>query len=119
MVEIAIAAGRLDDAVAAASELEATAATYATSGLEAMAAAARGAVLLAEGQQRKLSVLREACRRWHELGAAYDAAGMCVRLADAYRALGDAVSAAAEVERAKAVFERLGVHPPTWESPAG
>ena len=120
MVEIAIAAGRLDDAVAAASELEATAATYATSGLEAMAAAARGAVLLAEGQaEEALPVLREACRRWHELGAAYDAAGMCVRLADAYRALGDAVSAAAEVERAKAVYERLGVHPPTWESPAG
>jgi DNA-binding NarL/FixJ family response regulator len=120
MVEIAIAAGRLDDAVAAASELEATAATYATSGLEAMAAAARGAVLLAEGQaEEALPVLREACRRWYELGAAYDAAGTCVRLAEAYRALGDAVSAAAEVERAKAAYERLGVHPPMWESPDG
>jgi DNA-binding NarL/FixJ family response regulator len=118
MVEIAIAAGRLDDAVAAASELQATAATYATSGLEAMAAAAHGAVLLAEGQaEEALPVLREASRRWHELGAAYDAAGTCVRLAEAYRALGDAVSAAAEVERAKAVYERLGVHPP--ESPEG
>ena len=120
MVEITIAAGRLDDAVAAASELEATAATYATSGLEAMAAAARGAVLLAEGQaEEALPVLREACRRWHELGAAYDAARTCVRLAEAYRALGDAVSAAAEVERAKAAYERLGVHPPVWESPDG
>ena len=120
MVEIAIAAGRLDDAVAAASELEATAATYATSGLEAMAAAARGAVLLAEGQaEEALPVLREACRRWHELGAAYDAAGTCVRLAEAYQALGDAVSAAAEVKRAKAVYERLGVHPRAWESPDG
>ena len=120
MVEIAIAAGRLDDAVAAASELEATAATYATSGLEAMAAAARGAVLLAKGQAEvALPVLREACRRWRELGAAYDAAGTCIRLAEAYRALGDAVSAAAEVERAKAVYERLGVHRPAWESPDG
>ena len=120
MVEIAIAAGRLDDAVAAASELEATAATYPTSGLEAMAAAARGAVLLAEGQAEvALPVLREACRRWHELGAAYAAAGTCVRLAEAYRALGDAVSAAAEVARAKAVYERLGVHRPAWESPDG
>ena len=120
MVEIAIAAGRLDDAVAAASELEATAATYATSGLEAMAAAARGAVLLADGQaEEALPVLREACRRWHELGAAYDAAGTCVRLAEAYRALGDAVSAAAEVKRAKAVYERLGVHSSAWEAPEG
>ena len=119
-VEIAVAAGRLADAVAAASELEATAATYATSGLEAMAAAARGAVLLAEGRaEEALPVLRDACRRWHELGAAYDAAGTCVRLAEAYRALGDAVSAAAEVERAKAIYERLGAHRPPWESPDG
>jgi DNA-binding NarL/FixJ family response regulator len=77
-------------------------------------------VLLAEGQaEEALPVLREACRRWHELGAAYDAARTCVRLAEAYRALGDAVSAAAEVERAKAAYERLGVHPPVWESPDG
>jgi DNA-binding NarL/FixJ family response regulator len=120
MVEIALAAGRPDDAVAAASELAATAATWATSGLEAMAAAARGAVLLAEGQAEvALPALREACRRWQELGAAYDAAGTCVRLAEAYRALGDAVSAAAEVARAEAAYERLGVHRPAWESPDG
>jgi DNA-binding NarL/FixJ family response regulator len=120
MVEIGIAAGRLDDAVAAASELAATAATYATSGLEAMAAAARGAVLLAEGHaEEALPVLREACRRWHELGAEYDAAGTCVRLAEAYRALGDTVSATAEVARAKAVFERLGAQWPTLGSPDG
>ena len=120
MVEIAIAAGRLDDAVAAASELEATAATYPTSGLEAMAAAARGAVLLAEGQAEvALPVLREACRRWHELGAAYDAAGTCVRLAEAYRALGDEASAAAEVARAQTTYERLGAHRPAPDSPDG
>lgn len=120
MVEIAIAAGRLDDAVASASELEVTVATYATSGLRAMAAAARGAVLLARGRaEEALPVLREACRRWHELGAAYDAAGTCLRLAEAYRALGDAVSAAAEVERARSTYERLGVHPTLWASPDG
>src|SRR6187431_610613 len=73
-VQIAVAAGRLDDAAVAASELASTAATYHTSGLEAMAAAARGAVLLAEDRaEEALPVLRDACRRWHELGAAYDA----------------------------------------------
>jgi DNA-binding NarL/FixJ family response regulator len=119
-VEIAVAAGRLDDAAAAASELAATAATYATSGLEAMAAAARGAVLLAEGgAEEALPVLRDACRRWQELGAAYDAAGTCVRLAEAYRALGDAASAAAEVARAQATYERLGAHQPAPDSPDG
>ena len=119
-VEIAVAAGRLDDAAAGASELAATASTYATSGLEAMAAAARGAVLLAEGRaEDALPVLRDACRRWHELGAAYDAAGICVRLAGAYRALGDEASAAAEVARAEATYERLGAHRPARESPDG
>lgn len=115
-VEIAIAAGRLDDAAAAASELAATAGTYATSGLEAMAAAARGAVLLAEGRaEEALPVLRGACLRWHKLGAAYDAAGTCVRLAEAYLALGDEPSAAAEVARAEATYERLGAHRPARE----
>ena len=119
-VEIAVAAGRLEDAAAAASELAETAATYATSGLEAMAAAARGAVLLAEGRaEEALPVLRDACRRWHELGAAYDAAGTCVRLAEAYRALGDEASAAAEVARAEATYERLGAHRPAPEAPDG
>ncbi|GAA1553633.1 LuxR C-terminal-related transcriptional regulator [Kribbella sancticallisti] len=119
-VEITIAAGRLDEAADAASELAATAATYATSGLETMACAAHGAVLLAEGRAAEaLPVLRDACRRWHELGAAYDAAGTCVRLAEAYRALGDETSAAAERAQAEAAYERLGVHRPAPQAPDG
>jgi DNA-binding NarL/FixJ family response regulator len=44
-------------------------------------------VLLAEGSfAEALPVLRGACRRWYELGAAYDAAGTCLQLAEAYRA---------------------------------
>jgi DNA-binding NarL/FixJ family response regulator len=111
VVEIAVAAGRLDDAAAAATELAATAGTYATSGLAAMAATARGAVLLAQGSaEEALAVLRDACRRWHDLGAVYDAAGTCARLAEVYRALGDEASAAAEVAQAEATYERLGAH---------
>jgi DNA-binding NarL/FixJ family response regulator len=64
-------------------------------------------------------VLREACRRWHELGAAYDAAGTCVLLAQAYRALGDEASAAAEAAQAESAYQRLGVRRPTEESPSG
>ena len=112
-VEIAVSAGRLEDARAAASELGETAAMYATSGLEAMAAAARGALLLAEGRaEEALPVLRDACRRWHELGAAYDAAGMCDLLARAYRSLGDEASEAAEAAQAEATYVRLGAHRP-------
>jgi DNA-binding NarL/FixJ family response regulator len=117
-VEIAVAGGRLDVAKVAASELLETASTYATSGLKAMAATARGAVLLSEARaEEALPVLRDAYRRWHELGAAHDAARACVRLAEAYRALGDEASAAAEVARAEATYERLGADRPARELP--
>lgn len=119
-VEIAIAAGRLEDAKAATSELVATAATYATSGLEAMETAARGAVLLAEGRaEEALPVLRDACRRWHELGAAYNAASTCVLLARAYRMLGDEASADAEEAQAEATYERLCAHRHGQRPPGG
>ncbi|MFI9813856.1 LuxR C-terminal-related transcriptional regulator [Saccharothrix variisporea] len=113
LVEIAIAAGHLDDAVRAATEIEATASTYATSGLQAMAATARGAVLLAQDRAADaLPVLRDACLRWREFHAPHDAAGTCVLLSRAYRALGDDVSADAETAQAKATYARLGAHQP-------
>ena len=119
-VEIAVAAGQLGDARAAAAELVETSATYATSGLEAMAVAARSAVLLAEGNaERALPVLRDAYRRWHELGAAYHAAGSCVLLARAYRSLGDEGSAAAEAAQAEAIYARLGAPRPVPAPPDG
>lgn len=109
-VEIALAAGRLEDAKDAESELAATAAQYATSGLEAMAATERGILTLADGHaEEALPVLRDACRRWVDLGADYDAASTCQWLADAYRAMGDEASAAAEKARAEETYERLGV----------
>jgi hypothetical protein len=75
-------------------------------------------VLLAEGNfAEALPVLRDACRRWYELGAAYDAAGIGIQLAEAYRAFGDAASADAERARAEAVYERLGARPPMRELP--
>jgi DNA-binding NarL/FixJ family response regulator len=119
-VEIALAAGRQDDAAAAATELAETASIYGTSGLHAIATTARGAVLLAEGRaEEALRVLRDASRQWHELGAAYEAARVCLRLADAYRALGDEASATAEVARAEATYERLGARRPAQELPDG
>lgn len=120
-VEIALAVGRLDEAKEVESELAATAATYATSGLEAMAATARGAVLLADGEAgAALPALREAYRSWVELGAELEAAYVCRALADAYRLLGDEASAAAERSQATTILERLGLG--EWakpESPAG
>ena len=77
-------------------------------------------MLLAEGRaEEALPVLRDACRRWHELGAAYDAAGTCALLAQAYRALGDEASAAAEDAQAEAAYEQLGAHRLAHEPPDG
>ena len=119
-VETALAAGRIEDAGSAAAELEEAAATWGTSGLQAMAASARGAVLLGQGRaEEALPVLSDACRRWQELGAAYDAAAACTRLAEAYRALGDEASAAAEMALAEATHARLGLHRPARDAPGG
>jgi DNA-binding NarL/FixJ family response regulator len=120
VVEAAISAGRTEDAAAAAAELRDTASSWATSGLEAMASTARGAVLLSEGRaEDALPVLSDACRRWQELGAPYDAARACLLLAQAYRAMGDEESAAAERSLALAAYERLGLRMPTTEQPDG
>ena len=111
-VEIALAAGQPEVAAGACEELERTASTYGSSGLEAAALQARGAVLLAGGRaEAALPTLRAACRRWQELDAPYEAARGRVALAGAYRALGDGDAAALELDAAEAVFERLGAAP--------
>jgi ATP/maltotriose-dependent transcriptional regulator MalT len=108
-VEIALAAGDLDTAQAATSELEHTAETYSSPGLQAAAKEARGAVLLAQGlAQEALVHLREACRRWQEIEAPYEAAKTRILLADTYLALEDDDAAIRELDAADAVFRRLG-----------
>ena len=111
-VEIALAAGDPGTARGACDELERTASTYGSSGLEAAALQARGAVLLAGGRaEAALPTLRAACRRWQELDMPHDAARVRLLLARAYRAMGDEDAATLELDAAEAVFERLGAAP--------
>ncbi len=108
-VEIALADGDAETAGRACDELTRTASTYGSSGLEAAALQARGAVCLAGGRaEAALPTLRAACRRWRELDAPYDAARVRLLLAVAYQALGDADAAARELDAAEVVFVRLG-----------
>jgi DNA-binding NarL/FixJ family response regulator len=108
-VEIALTAGDAKGAENAADELEAVAAAYGSSGLQAASRQACGAVLLADGQPAEaLRVLRSACRRWQELDAPYDAARARLLLAQACRALGDEDAAALELDAAQRVFDQLG-----------
>jgi DNA-binding NarL/FixJ family response regulator len=109
LVEVALAAGERKTAREACEELNQTASTYGSSGLEAAALQARGTLVLAEGRpEAALQTLRAAHRRWQELDAPYDAARVRLLLATTYQALGDGDAAALELDEAEAVFDRLG-----------
>jgi DNA-binding CsgD family transcriptional regulator len=111
-VEIMLACGDTAAAREACAELERLAAGHASEQLGAIAAQARGAVELADGEPvAALPVLRRACRTWQELAAPYETARVRVLIADACRALGDRDAAAIELQEAQATFGRLGVQP--------
>jgi hypothetical protein len=80
-VEIMLAADDTAAARDAAGELIETADEYAMPALHAMAAQARGAVHLAEGDaETALTVLRHAWRLWRDLDVPYEAARVRVRV---------------------------------------
>jgi DNA-binding NarL/FixJ family response regulator len=80
--------------------------------LAAMAAHARGAVALAEGDAHAALVpSRNASHAWQELRAPYDAARARVLVGLACRALGDDDAAALELDAARGAFEDLGASP--------
>jgi ATP/maltotriose-dependent transcriptional regulator MalT len=108
-VEIALAAGDMQEARAASAELDEIARRYSTDVLQAMASHARGAVELAEGRVRDaLIALRDAFELWRQAEAPYETARVRVLIALASRELGDVESADLEIEAAAALFERLG-----------
>ena len=112
MVEIALAAGEVEDAARASAELEELSDRFESEVLAAMAAHARGAVLLARNEsQQALDALRPALAVWQRLGAPYLAARVRVSIGLACRALGDEDGAALELAAARKVFEELGARP--------
>ena len=111
-IEVMLAAGDREEASSACGELAKIAAGYESGMLGAMAAQARGAVELAAGEARTaLPALRRAALAWEELQAPYEAARARELVGLACRALGDADSAALELESARGVFEQLGAAP--------
>jgi DNA-binding CsgD family transcriptional regulator len=111
-VEIALAAGDLPGARAAADELSQVADDLGAPLLHATAAHAQGAVLLHQGEARAaLGVLRKAWRTWQQLDAPYDAARTRVLMGLGLRALGDPDGAEMELDAARWIFENLGAAP--------
>lgn len=110
--EIALASGDVDTARAAATELGQTAQEYQSSGLEAAARQADGAVWVHDGKvQEAVGTLRSACRLWQEMDAQYSAARTRLLLSKAHRELGDDDGARLELDAAENTFRRLGATP--------
>jgi DNA-binding CsgD family transcriptional regulator len=111
-VEIMLATGDIQEACCACRELEETAERFDSDVLGAMAAQARGAVDLAEGNARAaLRPLRRAWRVWQRVEAPYLTARVRVLAGLACRALGDSEGAKLDLDAARAVFEQLGAAP--------
>lgn len=111
-VEVAIAAGELDEAVVASAEIDAIARDIATPSYTAAADTAAGAIALAKGEAlTALDRLRSACVGWQELRLPYETAKARVLCAQATRAAGDEEGARLELRAALAEFRRLGAVP--------
>jgi DNA-binding CsgD family transcriptional regulator/tetratricopeptide (TPR) repeat protein len=111
-IEIVLAAGDVEDARAACRELEDIARSFDTGVPDAIAAQARGALDLAEGDVRAaLGSLRRAFEVWQRIEAPYAAARVRVLIGLACRALRDEDGASLEIGAARSIFERLGAAP--------
>jgi DNA-binding NarL/FixJ family response regulator len=108
-VEITLAAGELERAHAACRELEEIAARQRSDVLAAIAAQARGAISLSEGQAAEaLATLRQALELWREVPAPYEVAQTRLLIGSACRMLGDEDTAALELDAARHLFAELG-----------
>jgi DNA-binding CsgD family transcriptional regulator len=111
-VEALLGAEQISTAAAAADELVEIGERLDATLVHAAAAQALGAVQLAQGDARRaLTTLRQAQRRWVELGAPYELARVRTLVAVACLDLGDGVTAGLEFEAARTGLEELGAHP--------
>lgn len=107
-VEILLAAKDVAAARVASEELQGIASATAALLVRAIAAQARGKVLLEEGRPSEaLGVLRMAWMQWQELEVPYEAARVRVLIGLGCRHLGDQESAQLEFDAARRVFLRL------------
>jgi DNA-binding CsgD family transcriptional regulator/tetratricopeptide (TPR) repeat protein len=111
-VTIMLAAGDIDAARQATTELAVIAAVYPTPGVQAELDAARGELALHEGNPAaSLPLLRRAARCWRKVDAPYAVATVTVLIGLACRAVRDEEAAEVELESARSTFVSLGAHP--------
>lgn len=108
-VEIAVTAGALEDARAAADELEVITDEYPTPWLVAVTTQTRGRVELAAGEiDAACGSLRRALEQMQKLELPYEVADTRLLLGAAYRAVGDHDAADVSCEAGLALLARLG-----------
>jgi ATP/maltotriose-dependent transcriptional regulator MalT len=111
-VEILLAAGDVEQARTAATELSAIAHALDVALLSAASAHATGAVLLAEGDIAGASAsLRQAWDLWRDLEMPYEEAQTCLLLAAIYEHRADHDGRRLELENARRLFEQLHAVP--------
>ena len=111
-IEIMLESGAVDEARDACREITEIADSFAGSALSAMAAHARGSVLLAEGDpEAAFSFLRTAFEFWQQAEAPYLIARTRELMGMACRALCDEEAARLELEAARTTFYRLAAAP--------
>jgi ATP/maltotriose-dependent transcriptional regulator MalT len=107
-VDILLAAGDLEGARAAATELSTIASAIGASLLNAASAQATGAVLLAEGDVAGAATsLCQAVEIWRDLGMPYEEAHTCLLMAAVCERRGDHEGRRLEVEAARRLFKQL------------
>jgi ATP/maltotriose-dependent transcriptional regulator MalT len=112
-VDILLAAGDLEHARAAATELSTIASAIGASLLNAASAQATGAVLLAEGDvEGAAALLCQASEIWRDLEMPYEEAQTCLRLAAVCDRRGDKDGRRLEVDAAHKLFKRLNAQAP-------
>jgi class 3 adenylate cyclase len=108
-IDIAVAAGELDNAERYSAELDEAASSFETAALKGAAAYARGKIAFArDDADRAESCFRTARALWESTGASYDSARAREQRGLALRIGGDEEAAVWELEGAAARFERLG-----------
>jgi DNA-binding CsgD family transcriptional regulator/tetratricopeptide (TPR) repeat protein len=107
-VDILLAAGDLEHARAAATELSTIASAIGASLLHAASAQATGAVLLAEGDvEGAATLLCQASEIWRDLGMPYEEGHTCLLMAGVCERRGDHEGRRLDVEAARRLFTQL------------
>jgi DNA-binding CsgD family transcriptional regulator len=111
-VAVLLEVGDVTAAAVAAEELAGLAGSFDTPGLQAAAAHAEGAVLLARDYPAEaLARLRDATRTWRSVNAVFELARTRVLIAEACRRLGDDDTADVELAAARRTLTDLGAGP--------